>query len=1146
MLSSSRPPCAHARSRNSHVSLLRRRQFKPRLEILEERLVPVTVTTLDDGDVTAPAVGTLRAAIMLANLNPDHDTIDFSVSGVIKPLVSLPPITSPVTIDGGNHIELNGSMAPPFGPFGSGPYGLVINADGCTVRNLAVTQFRDSGIIIVNGSGNTVENNQVTLNGSFRSRSDQGTVGLGILELPGGSADGNAVRNNTITGNLFGLGIGGGAGNNTISGNTISSSTWDGVFMFSDADVPQATLTSGNDLSGNTISGNSGFGISVYGGVNRTINLGVTSNTIRNNTISSNGDGGVLIDGIKATNHGVFSNTISNNTGPGVRLSGGASGNTIGGVGTAKNLIDHSSGAGVMLQNLGFDFFPGFPDYRALGDPLNNTILGNSIHSNGGLPIDLNNDSITFNDPNDSDSGPNHLQNFPLLSSAVTSGSVTAVTGTLSTTPSGGLYTIDFYSELSGIPGQTYLGSTSAAADSVGMIRFSFGLPAVPAGQFVIATARDASGNTSEFAPQLIVTAAAPTTTSTLPNAVTGANVTVATTSGSLAGVAAVANPAPPSEPPPAGFSFPAGFVSFAVVGLAPGAATVVDLTLPAGMTMTDYFKFGPEASNPTPHWYSFLFNGVTGAETNAQNPAIPVGVVRLHFVDGLRGDDDLAANGTIVDPGAPAVATNTTMTVTSTVSSAVYGQSVTYTAVVSALDPAAGTPTGSVQFYADGSALGSPVTLTNGSASISTATLPAGEHQVTAVYTSDQPAFLGGVPLSPFTQTITPAPLIVTANHSMRAYGAADPAFTASYAGFVLGEDPSVLGGTLTFGTPATVGSDVGTYALTPGGLTSANYSITFVSGTLAVTPAALTITANDATKVTGQDNPPFTVSYAGFVLGQDSSVLSGTLSFATLADAGSPPGAYAITPSGLTAANYTITFVSGTLTVTNVGVQPDPLDPSKRILVIGGSAGDDVICILPGDTPDTIRVVIRERDYHVTIRDTAALPLERIVVYALAGDDIVEVAPCLGLSAWLYGGSGNDRLKGGSGNDVLLGGEGDDVLIGSSGRDLLIGGLGADRLVGNADDDILIAGTTDFDADAGALGSLLGEWARCDVGYWQRIDRLSGGVQLNEETVHDDGAYDQLTGSAGRDWFFANLDGGVRDHVTDDHANEFTDELA
>ena len=93
--------------------------------------------------------------------------------------------------------------------------------------------------------------------------------------------------------------------------------------------------------------------------------------------------------------------------------------------------------------------------------------------------------------------------------------------------------------------------------------------------------------------------------------------------------------------------------------------------------------------------------------------------------------------------------------------------------------------------------------------------------------------------------------------------------------------------------------------------------YAITYVNGSLTVNTAPLTITADDQTKIFGEANPAFTATYSGFVLGQGSGVLGGTLTFNTTATAGSPPGTYAITPGGLISGNYAITFVGGTLTV-------------------------------------------------------------------------------------------------------------------------------------------------------------------------------------------------------------------------------------
>ncbi len=86
----------------------------------------------------------------------------------------------------------------------------------------------------------------------------------------------------------------------------------------------------------------------------------------------------------------------------------------------------------------------------------------------------------------------------------------------------------------------------------------------------------------------------------------------------------------------------------FSVQGLAPGAATSVELLLPDGLEIDTYYKFGPTPGNGTDHWYDFVSDEMTGVE-------ISEGKLDLHFIDGGRGDDDLSANGTVVEPGGPA-----------------------------------------------------------------------------------------------------------------------------------------------------------------------------------------------------------------------------------------------------------------------------------------------------------------------------------------------------------------------------------------------------------------------------------------------------------------------------------------------------------
>ncbi len=128
-----------------------------------------------------------------------------------------------------------------------------------------------------------------------------------------------------------------------------------------------------------------------------------------------------------------------------------------------------------------------------------------------------------------------------------------------------------------------------------------------------------------------------------------GGYVTVASGAGTTLG-AVEASPSPSPGDQPEGV-FPFGFFDFTVGSVATGGCTTVTLYLPLDPTITGYFKHGPEPGNVADHWYEFMFDGTTGAEIfheSAQTRIV------LHLCDGLRGDDDLAANGIIDDIGGP------------------------------------------------------------------------------------------------------------------------------------------------------------------------------------------------------------------------------------------------------------------------------------------------------------------------------------------------------------------------------------------------------------------------------------------------------------------------------------------------------------
>jgi hypothetical protein len=95
-------------------------------------------------------------------------------------------------------------------------------------------------------------------------------------------------------------------------------------------------------------------------------------------------------------------------------------------------------------------------------------------------------------------------------------------------------------------------------------------------------------------------------------------------------------------------------------------------------------------------------------------------------------------------------------------------------------------------------------------------------------------------------------------------------------------------------------------------------NYDVTFVNNTTGViTPAPLTITADNKTKVLHAANPTFSVSYAGFATGDDATSLGGTLVFTTNVPSPEQVGSWTITPSGLTSSNYAIAFATGTFKI-------------------------------------------------------------------------------------------------------------------------------------------------------------------------------------------------------------------------------------
>jgi uncharacterized repeat protein (TIGR01451 family) len=163
---------------------------------------------------------------------------------------------------------------------------------------------------------------------------------------------------------------------------------------------------------------------------------------------------------------------------------------------------------------------------------------------------------------------------------------------------------------------------------------------------------------------------------------------------------------------------------------------------------------------------------------------------------------------------------------------------------------------------------------------------------------------------------SVNPAPLVVTAFNAGRFYGDPNPAFTGTITGIKNSDNI-----TATYSSIADPTSDVGNYPIVPALVDPdnklGNYAVTLNNGTLTVTPAPLSVVADDATRAVGDPNPAFTGSISGIKNGDPI-----TATYDSPAAADSPAGTYPIIPTLQDPANklgnYSVAITNGTLTIT------------------------------------------------------------------------------------------------------------------------------------------------------------------------------------------------------------------------------------
>jgi hypothetical protein len=227
---------------------------------------------------------------------------------------------------------------------------------------------------------------------------------------------------------------------------------------------------------------------------------------------------------------------------------------------------------------------------------------------------------------------------------------------------------------------------------------------------------------------------------------------------------------------------------------------------------------------------------------------------------------------------------------------------------------------------------------------------LPAGAQTLSVIFTPSNSVLYTGA-TDTVAIAVEKAPLTITASNLSKVYGAPFPTLTYRCAGFVNGDTEASLTTPVCTGTAARTNSSVGAYWIATGCAASPNYTITFISAALTVTPAPLTITANNQSMSVGGSLPTLTASYYGFVLGNTVSNLTKQPTLTTTATSSSPAGTYPITVSGAVDANYSISYVAGTLTVSSTSQKAAGAlaASSTAQIVVNSSVSITAVALLP-----------------------------------------------------------------------------------------------------------------------------------------------------------------------------------------------------
>jgi hypothetical protein len=454
-----------------------------------------------------------------------------------------------------------------FGGFGSVGGGNQIGSSAPADRNLI--SGNSAGVILQNATTatNTVQGNYIGVDRSGNVRlgntaagifiqatqnqgAAQGASVIGGETSSPGSGAGNVISGNTSDGIVFGVSSGGVLGPITIQGNIVglgvdgttvigngigiedqSSGTSFGALLIGGTSATKRNIISGNgdgilyasinttvqgnfigtDITGTLARGNTVYGIEIVGDhrdfsdpAATTITIGGTA-TGAGNFISGNTQGGISTRFADAIIQGNHIGTQADGTSP---LGNGGDGISVLNFGAPVQIMVGGTTAGAG-NTIAYNTRSGVSTAVSTV-----TVLGNSIFNNGpttpgnfsGLGIELGN-GFSQNDPGDADTGPNGLQNFPLLTSISSSGGNVSIRGSLNSVANK-TYRIEFFANDALDPsgygeGQTFAGAADVTTDANGNASFNVSVPQIPGLARVTSTATDPDGNTSAFSPSI-------------------------------------------------------------------------------------------------------------------------------------------------------------------------------------------------------------------------------------------------------------------------------------------------------------------------------------------------------------------------------------------------------------------------------------------------------------------------------------------------------------------------------------------------------------------------------------------------------------------------------------------------------------------